>query len=207
MRLTVVFMSLLAAACSTETFGGADGGPDASEEGGSGGDSSVVDASIDVASCAPTWCTTNPPPATSLCTDFDESTAIPTAWTQDVTNGGSVELVSSPADQCLGVHSHLPTVTGTAGAARISHAAPISLSTVHAALALDVYLPKTDAGGTVFYFAIRMNALSIGLVQRTDGSWWLQSTLGTNTLVSQLAQQGPVRGAFTHMVLDVMYQT
>ncbi len=207
MRLMVVFTSVLAMACSTDTFVGPDGGPDASSDGGSGGgDSSVVDASIDVASCAPTWCTTNPPAATASCTDFDESTALPSDWTPDVTNGGSVALVSSPADQCLSLHSHLAQVTGTAGAARVNHVAAISTSSAHATLALDVYLPKTDAGGTVFYFAIRTNALSIGLVQRSDGTWWLQSSLGTSTLTSELAQQGPVRGAFTRMVLDVIYQ-
>jgi len=52
---------------------------------------------------------------------------------------------------------------------------------------------------------IRGGGVSIGLVQRADGTWWLQSSLGTNTLAAPLASQGPTRGAFTHMVLDVTY--
>jgi len=192
---------MLAIGCSTDTFVTGDGG---TGDGG-GGDAIVADAPIDVASCQPTFCATGAQPPNAFCTDFDESNVLPSDWSPELTVG-TVDLSASPAETCQSVHAHLAQVGGTTGAARIIHSKNVpGTLPVHVTLSLDVMLPKVDAGGTVFFFVIRGGGVSIGLAQRADGTWWLQSSLGTNTLASPLAQGGPIRGSFTHMFLDVTY--
>ena len=172
MRRFLLAASMLAIGCSTDTFEGPDGGSDGGDGGSSGGDAVATDASIDVASCAPTWCSIGAQPPGSFCTDFDESSALPDNWIQDAPNG-SLNVVASPAEQCQSLHAHLGQVTGTSGAARLNHVATVvSTTSTHATLTLDVMLPQTDGGGLVFYFGIRTGTLSIGLVQRADGTWW-----------------------------------
>ena len=201
----IPFLAVLTMGCSTDTFVGTDGSPGA--DAGTGDAIAADVATIDVAACAPTWCSTQPQMANQLCTDFDKSSTLPLDWGLE-TSGGPVSLSISPADQCQSLHSHMPIITATGGsAARLIHATNVQFPTgVHAVLTLDVFLPVNDPGGPMYYFALRGGGVSVGLFERPDGTFWLQSTQTQNTLAVPLASQGPVRGKFTPMTLDVTYE-
>jgi hypothetical protein len=209
MRRFLAGLSMVLMGCTADTFIGPDGSTPGDGGGGGGDSGTTPDAPFDAASCAPGWCKTQTLQPGTFCTDFDESTTMPADWSAENSNGFT-NFVTSPAEQCLSLHAHMGAAPA-ASTARIVHVSTLLTSgtSVHATLTLDVMLPKNDSGGQVFFYAIRTTtpALSIGLVQRADGTWWLQSSLGTNTLTATLASAGPVRGAFTHMQLDVAYTT
>jgi hypothetical protein len=184
--------------CSTDTFVGGDGSADASS------DTSAADAS-----CGPSFCATQALSQGTVCTDFDESSSVPTDWTQELLHGGSVSITSSSADACQSLQALMPSQpdAGQTGnsLARISKLMTVAGTSAHATLDLDVLLPTNDTMSYAFFFGIRAGNVTIGLTHHGDPYWFVSSSPASVNLA--LATAGPVLGKWTHMTFDLKYET
>jgi hypothetical protein len=188
----LVFLMVVLAACTADTFTG----PDAGDAGG-------AESGPDGAACTPTpmACVPN-----GRCATFDDGTLGPFAPL--TTAEGSVapgpdEFVTCPNS----LVATLGVVSSSGGAARAAADTTVQLtnnpSVVHVTLEADVWLPDSPAGPAVF--------LSVGAAGSAQSTVFVQyaGSPGQWTLGVQASGQSesisPRTGTWNHMTLDVIF--
>jgi hypothetical protein len=171
-----------------------------------GADSQAIDAKPVDAGC-PSFCATHTPMA-GTCSDFDESSAIPSTWTVVTNSGGSVTISEAEAVSCSNsLSADLPQVTlGSVTSADALADTPFALSSAStASLDLEVYLPDNDTKSYVTFFALKLgDGAALGLQHHGDAFWFLGNSSYTSSINVSLTT-APLVGAWNHMTLTVVY--
>jgi hypothetical protein len=200
MRAYVLLVVL--AACSTDTFTGAD----ASSDGGGGGGDAGVDAAP---ACVQSFCANA---NATTCDDFDTNAQ---GWANDTTNSPSFAIATTQlhATSCPNALQVVMTAMTTSPAGTEPHGYVITdlQKPTDVTVTFDAFLPDipiADAGfvdGMVF-FALRATSdtlWAVRLERSADTAWFLRLHQGTTTNVQSVPVTNILTGALNHMTLKV----